>query len=85
MTITHPHHPLYQQRVEVVRIRRGRNPDLIIRLPDGTHAAVAMSLTDYADIPISPLSGDAPPLLDLRGLRQVVQFLAQRRQAGRYD
>ena len=31
VTITHPHHPLRGQRVEVVRVRRGADPDLIVR------------------------------------------------------
>src|SRR5437588_105797 len=46
VTITHPHHPLSGQRCEVVRIRRGVDPDLIVRLRDGSHAAIAMSWTD---------------------------------------
>jgi hypothetical protein len=46
VTITHPHHPLHGQRCEVVRIRRGVDPDLVIRLADGSHAAIAMSSTD---------------------------------------
>jgi len=45
VTIPHPHHPLYGQRCEVVHIRRGVDPDLILRLSDGTHAAIAMSWT----------------------------------------
>ena len=58
-----------------MRIRRGADPDLIIRFPDGLHAAVAMSLTDYAtssehEPPPAPLH-----LLDLNGLRQIVQFI----------
>ena len=70
VTITHPHHPLRGQRVEIIQFRRGSDPDLIIRLPDGHHAAIAMSGTDYA----SPAQDEIPPppehLLDLDGLRQ---------------
>src|SRR5688572_12348213 len=51
VTITHPHHPLRGQRVLVVRIRQGIDPDLIVQLPDGTHASLAMSSTDYAGAP----------------------------------
>jgi hypothetical protein len=84
VTITHPHHPLYGQQVEIVRIRRGTDPDLIIRLPDGLHAAIAMSLTDYA----APLDHDPPSapmhLLDFNGLCQVVQLIDLIRQEGRY-
>ena len=58
--------------------------DLIVRLPDGSHAAVAMSWTDSgggaAEVPAdSPLA-----LLDLAGLRQVVRLLEQLRQEGRW-
>jgi hypothetical protein len=71
VTITHPHHPLRGQKVEVIQFRRGLDPDLIVRLPDGHHAAIAMSGTDYG----SPPDGEAPPrpdhLLDLHGLRQI--------------
>jgi len=76
VTITHPHHPLRGQRVAIIRVRRGADPDLIVRLPDGTHTALAMSSTDYAATP-----GAAPPeepahLLALDGLRQMVHLLA---------
>ncbi len=76
MRITHPHHPLYQRHVEIIRIRRGTDPDLIVRLPDGTHAAVAMSLTDYTGS-TDPLAIDSPALLALAGLRQLVQLIDQ--------
>lgn len=82
MRITHPHHPLYQQQVEIIRIRRGTDPDLIVRLPDGTHAAVAMSLTDYAGL-TNPPPSESPPLLALAGLRQLVQLIEQWQQQRR--
>lgn len=78
VTITHPHHPLYQRRVEVLRIRRGADPDLIVRFPDGVHAAVAMSLTDYAGVG-DPPGDDTTPLLALAGLRDLVKLVAQRK------
>lgn len=61
-------------------IRRGADPDLIVRLPDGHHAAIAMRWTDYAlpEYTISP-----PPLtglLDFQGLRQAAQLIANLRQ-----
>ena len=82
ITITHPHHPLYQQQVEVLRIRRGADPDLIVRLPDGMHGAVAMSWTDYAGVADTP-STEAPPLLALAGLREAVALIAQWQQQSR--
>ncbi len=75
MTITHPHHPLRGQRVTIVRIRQGTDPDLIVQLPDGTHAALAMSATDYAGTPA--VSATPAHLLALDGLRQVAHLLAQ--------
>jgi hypothetical protein len=83
VTITHPHHPLRGQRVEIVRIRRGNDPDLIVVLPDGRHAAIALSSTDYASLLESPPTVAAEHLLDLDGLRRVIQLLdrlAQRAQ-----
>ena len=86
MTITHPHHPLYGQRCEVIYIRRGIDPDLILRLPDGTHAAIAMSWTDAGEEqPFSAAQSDsAAPLLDLQGLRQIIDLVDQLRQQRRF-
>jgi hypothetical protein len=80
VTITHPHHPLRGQRVTLVRIRQGVDPDLIVQLSDGTHTALAMSSTDYAGAPAAPPPGDATPLLALEGLRQVVRLVERCRQ-----
>jgi len=49
VTITHPHHPLHGQRCAVTHIRRGADPDLILHLPNGTHAAIAMRWTDSSE------------------------------------
>ena len=82
MTIIHPHHPLRGQRVQIVRIRRGPDPDLIVRLPDGLHAAVAMSWTDYAALPALAAPSTTPHLLDIDGLRHAAEFIARLRQQG---
>src|SRR3954454_17374331 len=83
VTITHPHHPLCGQQVAIVRVRRGEDPDLIVQLPDGTHAAIAMSCTDYlATSPPVPHT-DTPHLLDLDGLCLAAQLLERLRQEGR--
>jgi hypothetical protein len=81
VSITHPHHPLYGQRVEVVFVRRGADPDLIVRLPDGEHAAIAQSWTRDEAAPDAPVAGPLR-LLDVAGLRQAAQFVAQLRQRG---
>ena len=44
-------------------------------LPDGRHAAIALSSTDYASDLESPPTVAAEHLLDLDGLRRVIQLL----------
>ncbi len=81
VTVTHPHHPLLGQRVEIVQIRRGNDPDLIVVLPDGRHTAIALSSTDYDSNPEIPPTVTAKHLLDLDGLRRVIQLLDRLAQA----
>jgi len=75
--VTHPHHPLYGQHVQLVRVRRGPDPDLIIRMPDGYHGAIAASLTDYAGASEAASSAAEPPLLAIEGLWRIAQFVEQ--------
>lgn len=77
MTITHPQHPLRGQRVEIVRVRRGVTPDLIVRLPGGLCAALAVDWTDYLAPGTGALPLPAPHLLAVEGLRQLAQLVAQ--------
>ncbi len=83
--MTHPHHPLHGQRVEILRVRRGTDPDLIIRMPDGYHGATAASWTDYAGVSEDPCSLAAPPLLSIEGLWQIAQVIEQRSLAGGHE
>jgi hypothetical protein len=83
VTITHPHHPLRGQRLPIVCVRHGESPDIIVRLPDGSHAAVAFSATDYAPASSASLSPSSQ-LLDLSGLRQMAQLIDSLRQQGRF-
>jgi len=74
VTVTHPVHPLRGQRVEIVRVRRGTDPDLIVRLADGRHIAIAASWTDYH----GPADAETPlpiGLLDIAGLRQMAHLI----------
>jgi len=68
---------LHGQIVTVIRVRRGLDPDLIIRLPDGFFGAISASWTDYATEPDNELPPTSPPLLDPFGLCQIAQFIAQ--------
>jgi hypothetical protein len=82
VTVIHPHHPLYGQHVEIMRIRRGPDPDLIIRHLDGYHGAIAASWTSYASS-AEALSTEQPPLLDLEGLHQLARLVEQLQERGR--
>lgn len=82
--MTHPHHPLYSQRLQLIRVRRGPDPDLIIRMPDGYHGAIAASWTDYAGPQAIDPSSDAPPLLAIDGLCHIAAFVEQYRKQGRF-
>jgi hypothetical protein len=86
VTITHPHHPLRGQLGEVVFLRRGVDPDLILRLADSTHAAMAMSWTDAGEGQVLSAAQSNPdlPRLDLQGLRQILQLLDQLRPEDRF-
>jgi hypothetical protein len=57
---------------------------LIVRLPDGSHAAVAVDWTDYATASDLEPPSVPPHLLDFDGLCQVVQFIDRIRQGGQY-
>jgi hypothetical protein len=67
----------------VVNVRRGADPDLIIRYPDGTHAAIAMSSTDYALSRAPEPQVGCSYLLDLLGLYQVACLITRFRHEDR--
>ena len=76
VTVTHPHHPLCGQQVEIIRVRLRPDPDLIIRQIDGYHGAIAASWTTYVSTS-DELVGEKPALLDLEGLLQVAHLVEQ--------
>jgi len=82
VTVTHPYHPLCGQQVEILRVRRGPDPDLIIRHLDGYHGAIAASWTTYASAP-GALPAEKPPLLDLEGLHLLVRLVEQLQERSR--
>ena len=67
----------------MIRVRRGTQPDVIVRLPDGSRAALAQSWTDYGNPTPSEPTNTELPLLDLNGVRHVAQLIARLRQEGR--
>jgi len=81
VTITHPYHPLCGQQVEVIRVRHGADPDLVVQLPGGLHVAIAMNWTNYAIASDGPAPTVALHLLEINGLRQVAQLIEHIRQA----
>jgi hypothetical protein len=84
VTVSHPHHPLHGQRVEVVRVRRGTEPDLIVRLPDGRHAAIAQSWTTEPHRPADDeRPASAASLVAADGLRELAALVAHLRERGR--
>ena len=74
--MTHPSHPLCGQQVEIIRVRRGPDPDLIIRYLDGYHGAIAASWTTYAST-ADAVPSEPPALLDLEGLCQLARVIEQ--------
>ena len=66
--------------MQLIRVRRGPDPDLIIRMPDGYHGAIAASLTDYAGTSQATSHDIDPPLLCIEGLWKIVQVLEHQRQ-----
>ena len=84
MTITHPYHPRYGERAELIRVCRGADPDLTVQLSDGFRLVVSMSLTDYATLQGADHPSAPPHLLDFDGLHRAAQLIDRIRQEGRY-
>ena len=82
--MTHPYHPLCGQQVEIIRVRRGIDPDLIIRHLDGYHGAIAASWTSYASA-ADTLVSEEPPLLDLEGLCHLARRVEQLEERSRHE
>jgi hypothetical protein len=80
VTVAHPFHPLHGRRLEVIAVRRSAVPDLVVRLPDGSAAAVARSLTSAEPVRV-PAPAAALPLVSPVGLRQLAALVAARGRA----
>jgi uncharacterized protein DUF5372 len=80
VTITHPHHPLRGQTLELVRPPRRPNSKLTLRHPEGRKVSVPRDWTDYEARQQGepPLTTPLEQLLDVRGLHELagmVRFL----------
>ena len=84
VTITHPYHPWHGERLRLIRVCRGADPDLEVQLPNGLRLRVAMSCTDYATPQGTGYSSAPPHMLDFNGLRLAAELVERMRQAGRY-
>jgi len=69
VTITHPHHPLNGQKCELIKVRRGPNAVLVVKMPDGKQARLPRDWTDY-DMLTAP-----DFLLPIEGLREIIKII----------
>ena len=82
--ITHRYHPWYGERLRLIRVCRGADPDLEVQVPNGLRLRVAMSCTDYATPQRTGYSSTPPHMLDLDGLRLAAALVERMREEGRY-
>lgn len=79
VTVTHPHHPLFEQRLELVKLRKGAQPKVVIRLPEGKTAYLPIEYTDYASTVTPDVNRNddtgGENLLDLEGLLRAVNLV----------
>jgi hypothetical protein len=75
VTITHPCHPLHGQRLQVINLHRGAEPEIVVQFPGDHHVRVPLNWTDYPSSQACHPPSDPSHLLDLDGLRQVVQLV----------
>jgi hypothetical protein len=76
VTVTHQFHPLHGEKLEVVRVLRGKSSHLLVlRSAEGKSIQMRRDWTDYKDVrgdeerPLSSL------LLDITCLREVVKIV----------
>lgn len=61
--------------MEVVGLRQGINPQVIVRLTDGLQLTLPLDATNYASSVTNSSLSPAAHLLDLAGLCQMVEWL----------
>jgi hypothetical protein len=75
VTVIHPHHYLFGQRVEIIRnLPNADSDDVVILLPNNTYTVISLQLTDYYSS-----DGEALPttnhLLDITGLSKIAKLI----------
>lgn len=77
ITITHPHHPLSGQRIELLNVLRGPNSRLVVKMPDDSRALLPRDWTDYGCPAESCESVRVTHLLPVEGLRELIKIIDQ--------
>ena len=72
VTITHPHHPFNGQKCELIKVRRGPNPLLVVKMSNGKEARLPRDWTDH-DVSTAP-----DFLLSIEGLRELLKIIDQK-------
>lgn len=83
VTMTHPHHPCYGQRLLVIGHRTGVDPLVYVRLPNGTKSTVRPEWVSDSTAPDQPVRLPLH-LLELEGLRAAGRLIDRLREEGRF-
>jgi hypothetical protein len=77
ITITHPHHPLNGQKLELISVRRGPNSVLLVKMLNGVRARLPRDWTDYGCSSLDEASTDPAQFLSIEGLRKIIKIISQ--------
>lgn len=75
VTITHPHHPLHGQKLELVRVLRGATSKLFVRHPDGRCFRIPRDWTDFEAPQVEQTEAPHAHPLDIKALRSVAKIV----------
>ena len=74
--MTHPTHPLRDQRFPVLRIiQKTSEQHLVLELPDGSHLSVPISWTDQAQMPEHVSEDSSALMFSVEGLHQIALLI----------
>lgn len=76
ITVTHPHHPLRGQQLELVRVLQGVDSKLFVRHPEGRCFRIPRDWTDFEDRQAAHPVAPPERLLDISGLREVTVIIS---------